>query len=102
MPNPREGLAGGSTRNVGRNLVLALTLPLVLAAAVVFSTGLVVHTAWNHDLNNGPFALAFAVLSARAALSWVSWSTQVSSRQELAVSYQHERVKRKSADQATL
>lgn len=86
MSNPREGLMGGLARDVGRNLVLALTLTLVLAA-VVFSTGLVVHTAWNHDLNNGPFALAFAVLSARTALSWVSWSTQVSSSQELAVSY---------------
>ncbi|CAA9443339.1 MAG: hypothetical protein AVDCRST_MAG28-725 [uncultured Rubrobacteraceae bacterium] len=91
----------GSARNVGRNLVLALTLTIVLAA-VVFSTGLVVHTAWNHDLNNGPFALAFAVLSARTALSWVSWSAQVSSRQEIAASYQHERMKRKSAGQATL
>ncbi len=68
MPHPREGLTGGSARSVGRNLVLDLTLILVLAAVSV-STGLVVHTAWNHDLNNGPFALAFAVLSARTALS---------------------------------
>ncbi len=95
MPDPREGLARGSARNAGRNLVLALTLIFVLAA-VAFSTGLVVHTAWNHDLNNGPFALAFAVLSARAALTWVSLGSQFS-----AVSYKQERVGRKPADEAT-
>ncbi len=75
MPDPREGLDRVSARNAGRNLVLALTLIFVLAA-VALSTGLVLHTAWNHDLSNSPFALAFAVLSARAALAWVSWSSQ--------------------------
>ena len=95
MSDPREGLARGSARNAGRNLVLVLTLIFVLAA-VAFSTGLVVHTAWTHDLNNGPFALAFAVLRARAALTWVSFGSQSS-----AVSYQQERVGRKPADEAT-
>jgi hypothetical protein len=75
MLDPRGDSTGGSTRNAGRNLVLALTLIFVLAA-VALSTGLVLHTAWNHDLSNSPFALAFAVLSARAALAWVSWSSQ--------------------------
>jgi hypothetical protein len=79
MPDPREGLTGGSAPNAGRHRVLALTLVFVLAA-VVLSTGLVVHTAWDHDLNDSPFALAFAVLSARAALAWVSWSSQLSAR----------------------
>ncbi len=91
MPDPREGLDRGSARNAGRNLVLALTLIFVLAA-VAFSTGLVVHDAWTHDLNNGPFA----VLSARAALAWASFGSQPS-----AVSYQQERVGRKPADEAT-
>ena len=95
MLGPRGDSTGGSTRNAGRNLVLALTLIFVLAA-VAFSTGLVVHTAWNHDLNNGLFALAFAVLSARAALAWASFGSQPS-----AVSYQQERVGRKPADEAT-
>ncbi len=71
--------------------------PLIFVlAAVAFSTGLVVHTAWNHDLNNGPFALAFAVLSARAVLACVSFSSQPAS-----VSYQQERAGRKPAEEAT-
>jgi hypothetical protein len=49
--------------------VLAVTLLFVLAAISV-STGLVVYTAWLHDLENGFFALLFATLSVRAALSW--------------------------------
>ena len=52
--------------------MLALTFLLALAAVSV-STGLVVYTAWLHDLKNGLFALAFAVLSAKMALSWALW-----------------------------
>ena len=55
-----------------QGIVLALTF-LVVLAAVSVSSGLVVYTAWQHDLENGLFALAFAVLSARAVLSWFLW-----------------------------
>ena len=51
-------------------LLLAFLFAL---AAVSVSAGLVVFTAWRQDLKDGLFALAFAVLSARAALSWVLW-----------------------------
>jgi hypothetical protein len=61
----------------GRKAVLALTFLFALAAVSV-STGLVVYTAWNYDLKNGLFALSFAVLSARATLSWVLWRDDVS------------------------
>ena len=54
---------------------LLLTLLFVIAAITV-SAGLVVYTAWLHDLKNGPFALLFAVLSAKAALSWLAWNEQ--------------------------
>jgi hypothetical protein len=49
---------------------------LVLAflfALTAVSAGLLVYTAWRQDLKEGLFALAVAVLSARAALSWVLW-----------------------------
>ena len=55
-------------RSGGRGVVLVLTF-LFMLAAVSVSTGLVVYTASRHDLAGGLFALAFAVLSARAALS---------------------------------
>jgi len=51
-------------------LVLAFLFALT---AVSVSAGLLVYTAWRQDLKEGLFALAFAVLSARAALSWVLW-----------------------------
>ncbi len=54
---------------------LVLTLLFVLAAISV-SAGLVVYTAWLHDIENGPFAVLFAVLSAKAALSWLAWNEQ--------------------------
>ena len=60
---------------VPRRATLVLTLLFVLAAISV-SAGLVVHTAWLHDLENGPFAVLFAVLSAKAALSWLAWNEQ--------------------------
>jgi len=51
---------------------------LFALAAVSVSTGLVVYTAWHHDLKNGLFALSFAVLSTRATLSWILWRDDVS------------------------
>jgi hypothetical protein len=59
-------------RGAGRGVTLALCLLFALAAISV-SAGLVVYTAWRHDLENGLFAIAFAVLSVRAALSWCLW-----------------------------
>ena len=59
----------------GRGVVLVLTF-LFMLAAISVSTGLVVYTALRRDLADGLFALAFAVLSARAALSWFWWSSQ--------------------------
>jgi hypothetical protein len=74
----------------GRGVVLVLTFLFVLAAVSV-STGLVVYTASRHNLADGLFALGFAVLSARAALSWFLWSSQQIS---LSVEQQHrERLK---------
>ena len=73
-------------RAAGR-ATLVLTLLFVLAATSV-SVGLVVYTAWLHDLENGPFALLFAVLSAKAALSWHAWNEQDESFQRSSVSDQ--------------
>ena len=53
-------------------IALTFTLLFVLAAVSV-STGLVAYTAWRGDLANGLFAILFAVLSAKAALSWMLW-----------------------------
>ena len=76
MPDSRQKLPGCATRHTpqgsGRKIMLALTFLFVLAAISV-SAGLVVYTAWRHDLTNGLFALAFAVLSSKAALSWILW-----------------------------
>jgi Ni,Fe-hydrogenase I cytochrome b subunit len=58
--------------NAQAGLVLVATFLFVLVATVI-STGLLVYTAWRHDLEDGLFALAFAVLSARAVLSWRLW-----------------------------
>jgi hypothetical protein len=78
----------------GFRFVLALTFLCILATVCV-SAGLVVYTAWRHDLKNGLFALAFAVLSARATLSWFLWRE---SDCPSAVSYQQDRQSRKLAD----
>jgi hypothetical protein len=88
MVNPRKE---STSRNSGRTTMFALTLLPVLTAVFV-SAGLVVYTAWHHDLKNGLFALAFAVLSSRAVLSWVLWR---SSDQPLSSSRQHGRRNRK-------
>ena len=87
MTSPRGG-ARVPVRSIGQTIVLALTFLLVLAA-IAASTALVVYTALNHDPKNGLFALAFAVLSARAVLSWFLWrksdqQTVVSDRQKRA------------------
>jgi len=76
-----------------RDVALALTLLFVLAAVSV-SAGLLVYIAWRHDLESGLFAIALAVLSARAALSWFLWRSQQS-----AVSHQQDRGERKPADE---
>ena len=52
-----------------------------MLAAVVTSTGLVIYTAVRHDFADGLFALAFAVLCARAALSWFWWSSSSADQQ---------------------
>ena len=77
MADPRDevALVRNASRignHTGLRIVLALTFLCILAAVCV-SAGLVVYTAWHHDLKNGLFALAFAVLSARATLSWFLW-----------------------------
>ena len=76
MHSPPKATPASSARSADRHsgpwIVFALTFLFVLAAVVV-STGLLVYTAWHRELENGLFALAFAVLSARAALSWFLW-----------------------------
>ena len=76
MAGPARGDAGTqepAARPAASRGTLFLTLIFVLAAVTV-SAGLVVHTAWLHDLENGPFAVLFAVLSSKAALSWHAWN----------------------------
>ena len=51
-------------------LVLAFLFALT---AISVSVGLLVYTARRLDLKDGLFALAFAVLSARAVLSLILW-----------------------------
>ncbi len=99
MTDPRDVAPRSAARQTerpgGRGVVLALTF-LFMLAAVSVSTALVVYTASRHDLLDGLFALAFAVLSARAALSWFLWRD---SNQYSVVSYQQDRDRRKSADE---
>jgi hypothetical protein len=87
---PRTG------NRTGFKFVLALTFLCILAAVCV-SAGLVVFTAWHHDLKNGLFALAFAVLSARATLSWFLW--RESDQPVRSSASQQERERRKLADE---
>ena len=94
MTDPRDVVPRSAARQTeglgGRGVVLVLTF-LFMLAAVSVSTGLVVYTVSRHDLADGLFALGFAVLSARAALSWFLWSSQPIS---LSVDQQHrERLK---------
>lgn len=87
MAEPAREDAESQAQHVPRRATLALTLLFVLAAISV-SAGLVVYTAWLHDLENGPFAVLFAVLSAKATLSWLAWNDQDGSAQSLAVGNQ--------------
>jgi hypothetical protein len=80
---------------VAHRAVLAVTLLFVLAAVSV-SAGLVAYTAWRHDIEDGLFALAFAILSARAALSWCLW---LDSSEPSALSRQQDREGRKPTDE---
>ena len=75
MAESTSGDSGTQVRRATGRGTLVLTLLFVLAAITV-SAGLVVYTAWLHDLNNGPFAVLFAVLSAKATLSWLAWNDQ--------------------------
>ncbi|MDP9457524.1 MAG: hypothetical protein CYG60_22915 [Actinobacteria bacterium] len=75
MAEPARGEPEGQVRRDAGRTALALTLLFVLAAITV-SAGLVVYTAWLHDSENGPFAVLFAVLSSKAALSWLAWKDQ--------------------------
>lgn len=101
MTDPRDGAPRNAARHTGsvtgQGVALALTLLFVLAAVSV-SAGLVVYTAWRHDLVDGLFALAFAVLSARAAISWFLWRE---SDQRSVIGYQQAREGRKPADETT-
>ena len=68
----RETSPDGTVRRALRAIVLGTTLLIVIAALVISST-LVVYTAWLHDLRNGLCALLFAILSAQIALNWLLW-----------------------------
>ena len=74
--NPRREDLQILTRQTGQGsgykTVLVLTLLFTLVSVFV-SVGLVVYTAWNHDIKNGLFALAFSVLSTKMAFSWLLW-----------------------------
>ena len=74
--NPHEEASQILTRQTGQGsgykTVLVLTLLFALVSVFV-SVGLVVYTAWNHDIKNGLFALAFSVLSTKMAFSWLLW-----------------------------
>lgn len=53
-------------------MMLLCTLLFVISA-VIISSGILVYTAWRHDLEDGAFALIFAVMSAQIALNWIRW-----------------------------
>ena len=72
MEISRRTHAESPARRAAHGMLLTFTLLFVLAAVFV-STGLVAYTAWRGDLANGLFAILFAVLSAKAALSWMLW-----------------------------
>ena len=87
MDEPTRGAGETQAPRATGWTTLVLTLLFVLAATSV-SVGLVVYTAWLHDLENGPFAVLFAVLSTKAALSWHAWNEQDESFQRSTMSEQ--------------
>ncbi len=68
----RHSRTSGTVRRALRGFVLVVTLIFVLAALLI-SAALVVYTAWLHKLQEGAFALLFAVLSAQIAMNWILW-----------------------------
>lgn len=72
---PRERSAARSPNRIFHKFMLALSF-LFVALALVSSSALVVYTAWLHDLENGVFALLFAVLSAQIAMNWLRWKNE--------------------------
>lgn len=68
----RHHFSRDSSRRISRIATLYTTLLFVLLA-VIISTGLVMYTAWIHDLRDGLFALVFAILSAQTAMGWFIW-----------------------------
>lgn len=70
-------IEAGETRPAARlhRLVLGFTFAFVLLALAA-SSSFVVYTGWTHDLKNGTFALAFAVMSAHAAMNWFAWKDE--------------------------
>ena len=72
MEPSRRTHVESSAGRAAHGIMLTFTLLFVLAAVSV-STGLVAYTAWRGDLANGLFAILFAVLSAKAAISWMHW-----------------------------
>lgn len=69
---PQDGSSPETSSRILRKLVLALTFLFVILALAA-SSSLVIYTAWIHDLENGLFALAFAILSAQIAMNWLRW-----------------------------
>lgn len=72
MTLPQAGIPERPEYRLSHRAVFAVTFLFVLVSVSV-STGLVIYTAWLHNLRDGLFALLFAVLSARLALSWCLW-----------------------------
>ncbi len=70
--------SGGAAEVPGaalHKLVIGPTLLFVLLSLAA-SSALVVYTAWAHDLENGAFALAFAVMSGHIAMNWLRWKDE--------------------------
>lgn len=73
MPDaPEETREATPLRRAARWALLGFALLLVLAA-ILGSSALVVYTAWVHDLRGGFFALAFAVMSCKMSFNWLLW-----------------------------
>ncbi|MBA2691650.1 MAG: hypothetical protein H0U65_04035 [Rubrobacter sp.] len=62
-------------RRALHSLVLGLTFPFAIPALAAASA-LIVHTVWTRGLENGAFALAVAVATARIAMNWLVWKDE--------------------------